>query len=169
MTAAAAGGGRRPALGAWVPPKVAVLMARDDGDDGVMARLALLASTYERAVDPQTREAGQEARWVLGQVREAARLWRLRNQDQAGAGSEEVSTEVRETAGGSGSGCLLGADGGSLSVSEVAARFDRSERWVLTLIDREVLVATRLSSRGRPWAIDEASVEEYEQTRRNVA
>lgn len=140
-------------------------MARDDV---VMGRLELLASHYERAVDPRTREAGQEARWLLGQVRESARLWRLRNQDQAGAGSEEASTEVPESGGGPGSGHLLGADGGSLSVSEVAARFDCSERWVLTLIDHGVLAATQLSSRGRPWAVDEVSVEEYEQTRRNA-
>jgi excisionase family DNA binding protein len=131
-------------------------------EEPTAAKLEALVRGLAASPDPANREAAEQVRAAVAEMRSSWALFRDDRIDRLGF--------VDETTKPAGRGCDAESRGesssGHLTVAQVAERLRISPQYARRLCRSQSLSAIR---RGRTWLIDATSVDEYEAARSSVA
>lgn len=149
-------------LSAHVDALACRVLLRILDEEPTAAKLEALVRGLAASPDPANREAAEQVRAAVAEMRSSWALFRDDRIDRLGFVDE--TTKPADLGGRAESGGE--SSSGHLTVAQVAERLRISTQYVRRLCGDQRLSATR---RGRTWVIDSTSVDEYEAARSSVA
>ena len=154
--------GRRPLLGAYIPPVVAVwMMRRLRASEGLRERDVDDAVAYFRSTGQHEVAAALSS--AFAQLREAERQWEQRRRDDSTSVDGNAETPAAETAPASGVHQGPPASGQWVDTQSAAGILGVTERRVRQLLAGELLVGRKI---GRQWLVERASITTHSTDRR---